>query len=213
MVAFLFTVLAVFSGAAYIWAAARGTARQRYILKPLTTFLILLVALTLPDPVSAIYRTLVAAGILLSIAGDVFLMLPGDFFVWGLGSFLVAHLFYIGAYQSRSGFHFHWAILIIFAAYAALVLALLWQHAGPMRYAVAGYALVLMLMGWQATEQYWVLRNTGALLAMAGAVFFLASDSALALDRFRISLRHRDLIVMSTYYAAQLLIAWSVYRF
>ncbi|MCB0148242.1 MAG: hypothetical protein KDE01_11385, partial [Caldilineaceae bacterium] len=96
--AWTLSAAAVISGVVYIWTTYAGTQTQRYLFKPLTTGLILLVVLTLPDPVSALYRGLVAAGIIFSLAGDVFLMLPGNTFVWGLVSFLVAHLFYIGAY-------------------------------------------------------------------------------------------------------------------
>ena len=68
-------------------------------------------------------------------------------------------------------------------------------------------------MGWQAAELWWSVRDTAALLAMLGAILFLVSDSILALDKFRSPLPLRDLLVMSTYYAAQLLIVWSVHHF
>ena len=72
------------------------------------------------------------------------------------------------------------------------------------------YALVLGVMGWQAAEQWWLLRDGSALLAMVGALLFMLSDAALALNKFRAPTPHRDLIVMTTYYGALLLIAWSV---
>jgi uncharacterized membrane protein YhhN len=51
------------------------------------------------------------------------------------------------------------------------------------------------------------------LLAMIGAILFILSDTTLALNKFRAPVPQRDLIIMSTYYSAQFLIAWSVYRF
>lgn len=211
--AWTLSAAAVVSGVVYIWTTYAGTQTQRYLFKPLTTGLILLVALTLPDPVSAIYRMLVAVGIIFSLAGDVFLMLPGNTFVWGLVSFLVAHLFYIGAYVSRGGFRFHWFVLLPFVIYGGVLVYLLWPHIGEFRIPVIVYAVVLVAMGWQAAELWWSVRDTAALLAMIGAILFLASDSILALDKFRSPLPQRDLLIMSTYYAAQLLIAWSVHRF
>ena len=53
-------------------------------------------------------------------------------------------------------------------------------------------------------------RSTSALAAMLGAVLFLLSDSTLALNKFRAPVNQSSVIVMSTYWAAQLLIAWSV---
>ncbi len=204
---------AIISGGVYIWAARAGSPTLRYIFKPLTTVLILALALLLPDAVSPLYRTLIAVGILFSLGGDIFLMLPRDAFVWGLASFLVAHLFYIAAYISRAGLQMNWLLLAPFVLYVAVLLYLLLPHTGAVRVPVILYAVVLMAMGWQAAALWWAVRDTAALLAMAGALLFIASDSILALDKFRAPIPQRDLLIMSTYYGALLLIAWSVYSF
>jgi uncharacterized membrane protein YhhN len=41
-------------------------------------------------------------------------------------------------------------------------------------------------------------------------VLFILSDSTLALNKFRSPIPQSSVIVMSTYWAAQLLLAWSV---
>ena len=207
------TFIAIISGGVYIWAARAGSPTLRYIFKPLTTVLILALALLLPDAVSPLYRVLIALGILFSLGGDIFLMLPRDAFVGGLASFLVAHLFYIAAYISRAGPQLNWLLLAPFVFYVTVLLYLLLPHTGAVRVPVILYAVVLMAMGWQAAALWWAMRDTAALLAMAGALLFIASDSILALDRFRAPVPQRDLLVMSTYYGALLLIAWSVYSF
>ena len=207
------TLAAIVSGGVYIWAARAGTPMLRYIFKPLTTVLILVLALLLPDAVSPLYRVLVAVGILFSLGGDIFLMLPRDAFVWGLASFLVAHLFYIAAYISRAGLQMNWLLLAPFVLYGAVLLYLLLPHTGAVRVPVILYAVVLMAMGWQAAALWWAVRDRAALLAMAGALLFIASDSILALDKFRAPMPQRDPLIMSTYYGALLLIAWSVYSF
>lgn len=206
------SVLAVISGGIYIWTTYAGSDWQRYLFKPLTTVLILGVALAVPTPVSERYRWLVVVGILFSLAGDIFLMLPQDRFIFGLASFLLAHLFYIAAYGSRTGFHLTWWLLAIYLAYVALLLGLLWPYVGAVRIPVLVYGLVLGVMGWQAAEQWWRLRDLSALLAMLGAMLFMLSDSTLALNKFRMAVPNASLIIMSTYYGAQLLIAWSVAR-
>lgn len=211
--AWTLSAAAVICGALYIWTTDAGTQLQRYLFKPLTTGLILLVALTLPEPVTVLYRGLIATGLLFSLAGDVLLMLPGDLFEWGLASFLIAHLFYIGAYLSRGNAHFHWLAVLPFVLGGTALLYQLWPHTGALRIPVVVYAAVLMAMGWQATELWRAMRDTAALLAMIGAILFLASDAILALDRFRSAIPQRNLAIMGTYYAAQLLIAWSVYHF
>jgi uncharacterized membrane protein YhhN len=214
MVAGILTLLSVVSGVTYIWAAYYGTQAQRYVFKPLTTVLILGVALSVSDPISSLYRILIALGLIFSLGGDIFLMLPNPgTFVFGLVSFLIAHLLYIAGYTSRGGFRFTWWLFLLYALYVAGMLWLLWPHVGSLRIPVIVYAAVLGIMGWQAAELWWAVRDTSALLAMIGALLFLISDTALALNKFRAPLPNRDLIIMSTYYAAQLLIAWSVHRF
>ena len=204
---------AIVSAVAYILATYGGAPWLRYTLKPLTTLLILAVAASFANPISPLYRTLIVAGIVFSLAGDIFLMLPRNTFVFGLLSFLIAHLFYIAAYRAVSGFHFTWWLALPYLLYGCFMLFLLWPHVGNLRIPVIIYAAVLMLMGWQAAEQWWQVRDTSMLLAMVGAMLFVLSDTTLALNKFRGPVPHRDLIIMSTYYGAQFLIAWSVYRF
>src|ERR1041384_5570246 len=75
-----------------------------YVFKPLSTGLIIALALTAHEPATAQYYHLVLAGLVFSLAGDVFRMLPQDRFVAGLVSFLIAHLFYIVAFGSEVGY-------------------------------------------------------------------------------------------------------------
>jgi uncharacterized membrane protein YhhN len=203
---------AILSGAIYIWITYAGVQMQRFVFKPLTTALILGVALALPDAVSLLYRILIVVGILFSLAGDIFLLAPNHF-VWGLVSFLIAHLFFVLGYVERAGVHMHWHLLTPFAFYGVALLYLLWPYVGNLRLPVLIYALVLLTMGWQATELWWGMRDLAALLAMFGAVLFVVSDSILAFDKFRAPIPHRDALIMSTYYGALLLIAWSVHSF
>lgn len=211
MIANLLTVAALAASLVYIATLRNAPDRLHYLLKPLTTLLIGGIALAIPAPVSDLYRTLVVGGLLASMLGDIFLMLPDErFFAPGLVSFLVAHLLYITAWRSRGDFGFTWWLLLLYAAYCAVLIYLLWPSVGSLRIPVVVYAAVLMVMGWQAAEMWLTWRDWSALAAMAGAVLFLLSDSALALNKFRAPIAQSSVVVMSTYWAAQLLIAWSV---
>lgn len=187
-----------------------GRRRMVYLFKPLTTILIILLALMLPATTPAPYKLLVLLGLLFSLAGDIFLMLPRDRFVPGLVSFLVAHLFYIVAFTRGVGFNFTWWTLVLYLLYGGVMLALLRPHLGDMRLPVLVYMAVILVMGWQAWERWLVLGTVAALAAAGGALLFVISDSALALDRFRGRFAAARLLVLSTYFAAQWLIAWSV---
>jgi uncharacterized membrane protein YhhN len=204
------TIAIALSAAATVWAEHRGVRRAVYVFKPLTTLLILALALAAPDAVSERYRTLVCAGLVFSLAGDVFLMLPRDRFVAGLASFLVAHLFYVAAFAPRPATFAAPGVLLVLLFCGIGLLRALWDDLGSLRVPVVVYAAALLGMAWQAAERWTALDTTPALLAAIGAGLFVVSDSVLAWERFASRHRYGQAVVLGTYFAAQWLIAMSV---
>lgn len=204
------TVLIVISAALTIGAKLRGSTRGEYLFKPLTTLLIIALAALADVPISTTYQTLIVAGLVASLAGDVFLMLP-DRFVPGLLSFLIAHIFYIIAFTHESSGLAPIGYIVPFALYGLVMLRWLWPHLGSLRVPVLVYMSAILIMAYQAANRWIETSQDGTLLALVGAYLFVASDSALAVSTFRGRFRGADVIVLSTYFAAQLLIAWSVY--
>jgi uncharacterized membrane protein YhhN len=194
-----------------IVASTQGWRRSVYVFKPLTTLLILGFVLTGPAHVylHPLYRPLIAAGLAFSLAGDVLLMLPRDRFVAGLAAFLVAHLLYIAAFTSN-GVAVTWWIALTLAAYGVVLLRILLLHvAARLKPAVIVYALALLTMAWTAAERDGSGPPPTGAFALMGGVLFVASDSALAINRFARQFRGADAVVLGTYYAAQTLIAFS----
>jgi uncharacterized membrane protein YhhN len=70
---------------------------------------------------------------------------------------------------------------------------------------------VIVGMAWQALARCAVVPGTGPLLAAAGALLFATSDAALALARFQGPFRGSQAVVYASYFAAQWLIAVSLY--
>ena len=206
----LLSLLAFVTGILHIRAEYRGPHGLVYVLKPLTTVSLLCLALLTLYPVSLFYKGAISLGLLFSLAGDIFLMLPTDRFIAGLVSFFLAHICYIAAFAARSGFHVTWWLLLPFALYGAYMISLLWPHVGQLKAPVLVYMLVILVMGWQAAEQWRTMEQITALLALIGAIFFIISDSALALNRFRKPFSGAQALVLSTYYMAQWLIALSI---
>lgn len=180
-----------------------------YVFKPLTTLLILAVAVA-AGAFATTYGRLVALAIVFSLAGDIFLMLPKDQFIKGLLSFLVAHLVLIVAFTLQAT-GLSWWVLLPLAAGTGMY-AVLAPHLGHMRIPVVVYIIVIGAMAWSALERWHLQGSTSAALAALGSVFFLFSDSTLALNRFRAKFRSADFLVLSTYYASIWLIALSVHR-
>ena len=180
-----------------------------YILKPLAT--LALVALVLRTTAASSYRIWIAAGLAASLAGDILLMLPQGLFVAGLAAFLLAHLCYIGAFASNgAGRHAPVLPALPIFGIAAALLWYLWPSLGPMRLPVACYVTVISTMSWQAIARWRVLGTPHALLAAAGSVFFLMSDSALAIRKFVAPFPGATIVILATYYVAQWGLALSV---
>jgi uncharacterized membrane protein YhhN len=206
----IFSVLTLITAVLTIAAKIQGHKRLEYVCKPLTMVWIVLIVLLNRDPFSTRYQVLIALGLLASLAGDVFLMLPHPrHFLYGLSSFLIAHLFYIVAFTVEGG-KAPIAYIIPFALYGVIVLWVLWPNLGEMKRPVMAYVGVILIMAWQAANRWIGARLDGSLLSMIGAYLFVMSDSALAVERFRGSWRSAPFWVLSTYFAAQWLIALSV---
>ena len=201
---------AVVAGAVTIGARLQPAPPLEWVAKPLATLAVLIMALKAPPLPTARYRGLIAAGLLCSLAGDVLLMVPADLFLPGLVAFLAAHLCYLTAFRSDGGGAGPVGLLVLVVLAGAGVLSVLWPSLGPMRLPVLVYVAVILTMCWMALGRWWVTRAPGSGLAAAGALCFVVSDSVLALDRFRSPVGLSPLLVLGTYYVAQILIASSV---
>jgi uncharacterized membrane protein YhhN len=203
-------LLALASALLALAAERRGAVAAFYALKPLTTALILALPLLAGGGAPPGYRWPVVAGLAFSLAGDVFLMLPSDRFLAGLASFLAAHVCYIAAFAGAAGPGADLVALAPFALWGGLMLAYVWPGLGAMRVPAVFYGCAIAAMGWQAAAAWRAVSTPPALFALAGAACFVLSDSALAANRFRGPLPAAQPVVLSSYWAAQLLIAWSV---
>jgi len=193
-----------------IYGEIAGRRRLVYLCKPLTTILILLLAAALPLEPGSRYRSAVLIGLLFSLAGDVLLMLPHDLFLAGVVAFLAAHIAYLTAFTSLVPLAASPAAWAAVAVVVAVILAALWRRLpARLRPALAAYAAVLGAMTAQAITQGVLVGSAAAMAGAAGGVLFLASDSALVTNRFARAFRLAPLLVLGTYYAAQVLIALS----
>jgi uncharacterized membrane protein YhhN len=208
-VTIVLSFLASVSAILFLRANQWGPKRQEYIFKPLTTILILLIALLAPVPENALYKWAVVFGLALSLAGDIFLLLPQNRFIFGLAAFLIAHICFTLAFTSE-GFTVSLLVFIPFAIFGGLMIGLLWPVLGKLRLPASVYALALMIMGWQAAGYWITVGSQSSILAFVGAVLFIISDSIMILHRFRSPHRYARLTYMTLYYIALWLIAMSI---
>jgi len=210
MAAIILSALALTSAGLAIWYEKKGPRRLFRVFKPLATVLIILVAAIAGTPVPAAYKTYILAGLVCSLAGDVALLFPEKGFTAGLGAFLAAQVFYILAFKPGPGRPLSAGILIPFALYGLLMFRTLAPSLGGLKLPVFIYVAAITVMAWLAASRFIYLGGTRPLCAFAGGVLFLVSDSVLAYDRFAKKIGPAQIIILGTYFPAQLLIALSV---
>ncbi len=206
-----FSILVVISGILTILSESRERNKYFYFLKPFTTVLIIIIAVSAPASFPLAYKLFIVGGLLASLAGDIFLMLSDRFFIPGLGSFLVAHVLYIFAFGSGIDHTMHFWLLVPLVIYGIGFYLVLHRNLDSMRVPVIIYMLVILVMVWMAANRVMAFQSVGTIMLVCGAVFFLISDSILAYNKFIGSIRGAQLFILGTYYLAQWLIASSLW--
>ena len=179
-----------------------------YLLKPLTTLLIIGIAASSP---AGDARTFMLVALSLSLVGDVCLMFSGErWFIGGLGSFLLAHLAFIPALlHCVAAPTLPWwsAALVIFGiAFFAWLL----PKTGALKVAVLIYGSVLTALALAAIARWNVQHSDASLMALVGALLFVLSDSSLSIRQFVIPYHGAQALILSTYWLAIGLMAYSL---
>lgn len=208
----VFLMLAALSALAAIACEERLAGRHPafYLLKPLTTLLILGAAWLAPDADPA-YRAWICAGLVLSMLGDIALMFEGNAaFIAGLGSFLLAHGLFILALLSGVSPHWPPWWSVVPAAAGLIFFAWLLPRTGPLLLPVCVYGLTLLIMALVAATRAELRQDLSGWLASLGAVVFLLSDSCLAVRKFHGPYARAQAAILSSYWLAIGLLAASV---
>jgi len=205
---------AALSAALTIAADLLGFAQLFFVLKPLTTLLIIGWAWPRGADEPARRRWL-RVGLVLSLAGDIALLWPERGFVPGLVAFLLAHLAYIVAFTRGLRLAAKPLPFVAYALLAGVILSQLWPGVpAPLRAPVLVYVVALACMAAQAAA-VWLAARGGpaepwARRAAIGGALFMASDATLAVNKFAIVLPAASLWILATYWLAQVFIAGSL---
>jgi uncharacterized membrane protein YhhN len=152
-------------------------------------------------------KNLLMVSLAFSVVGDAWLMFSG-FFIQGLASFLIAHLFYIALFKQGVGWFPSKPLFATCLAYAAAMYAYLLPNLSTgLQIPVAVYVFVIALMGAQAIGRAFELKTSSCKWVAIGSLFFMASDSLLAINKFVSPIPLSPLWILGTYFAAQLIIA------
>ena len=178
-----------------------------FVSKPL---LIIVLVLYYNQSVSSVNRIFVGA-LVFCWMGDVFLLfepVSGLFFMAGLGSFLIAHLFFILSYRqfqfAEDGYKGTQRVRLSFPVVLAGsgLVVVLSPRLGDLKIPVMIYALALTLMVLQSIFRLGRTSAQSFWMVFAGAILFMISDSLLAINKFYQPISNAGVWVMSTYIAA-----------
>lgn len=190
------------------WSRIRGNAAVETWSKPLTTLLVIGIALVSGAPTDQIVVAVIA--LVLCLLGDVFLMSVVDKFVFGLASFLLGHLVFIVLFvkYGLESTTLAGLALVLAALLGASVGRVIVQGATfadrTLQKPVLAYLVVIMAMaivGW-STAMPWVI---------AGTTLFVISDSILGWHQFVGQKRWMSPAVMITYHGAIAALALSLW--
>jgi uncharacterized membrane protein YhhN len=147
------------------------------------------------------------AGLFFSWAGDISLEFS---FIPGLVCFLMAQIMYLTTFFLTPGenviFHNRKWLLIPVILYGAGLLWFLFDDLNEMFIPVIIYTLVILTMVSASINRMKKVNRESYWLILTGAVLFLISDSAIAIDKFSLPFKLSTLVIMSTYVTAQYLI-------
>lgn len=152
----------------------------------------------------------------LSFLGDVFLISDSELnFMLGLSSFLLSHLMYIFLVVRQLKVNSLKGKLIATVPFIGIFIALilfLKDNLGVHFIPVVIYGFVISTFGAVSFLNYIVYRTKPSKDLLFGALFFIVSDSVLAINKFHGTNYWFPIIVMITYIAAQYLICQFVIK-
>lgn len=180
----------------------------KLLFKLIPMWLIILFAYRQFPPHRSRIHYLLLTGLFFCMIGDGTLI----WFVVGLSAFLIGHLFYTSGFLGQWRYSAPRLLSIVpIAAYSVwmgiqLVSSLKSNGEQALIIPVIAYIAVISFMLWTAIM-------TGNRYAMLGSLLFVISDSILSWNMFVADIRYSDIWIMTTYYAAQFLIARSISAF
>ena len=153
-------------------------------------------------------KNAILIALLFSIVGDLLLLFTGEaelYFLLGLLSFLLAHAWYIIAYLPRGYFHrarFPWPIIVILI-YSFMIYWYIAADLGENEPYVIAYIGILVILALVAFFRQSFVSRRSYQWVIAGALFFMLSDSILAVDTFKVGIPYSGIVIMITYALAQ----------
>jgi len=136
-------------------------------------------------------------GLVFSAGGDFFLDYDRvNWFIYGLGSFLIAHLFYMMSLMPVVKKRL--PAVILYMIYGAIMFSVIMPGLGKLFAPVLVYMMVLLLMG-----IFTLISSKSNPWFIIGGISFVVSDSLIGINKFYAAVPYSHILIMVTYYFAQ----------
>lgn len=181
-----------------------------FVSKPAILTLLIIFFTKLSRTLDSKTRIIALTALIFSLIGDILLMFTASselYFIGGLIAFLLAHIMYIIVFlKQRHEKNSAIPITIILLLYGAAIFYILKDGLNDLLIPVVIYMLVILTMAVTAYLRKGNASKSSFNLVFLGAIFFLISDSLLALNKFYEPMTSSGITVMLTYGIAQYLI-------
>lgn len=146
----------------------------------------------------------ISMGLVASSIGDMCLVFKTELFVRGIVFFATAHGLYITGLKRRNhyGVRRYTDVFIVLGGLAA-------SSAWMMAVVVPAYVAFLLWMAFLSVQRHFIESTTASWFGAFGGLCFVVSDSVLGLNEWGVKVPYAELIILTTYYAAQCAIAVS----
>ncbi len=168
---------------------------------------------------NTVLKKWIIAALIFSWMGDVLLLFQDRneiFFLSGLASFLLAHIFYIIFFHQvrlREKVKSNpWLLVVVVIYYAALI-SWLSPYLGNMKFPVRIYGIVICIMFMLALHTLSIKNKIAGRWMVTGALFFIISDSVLAVNKFYQPFEMAGIIIILSYGLAQLFIVHGAIKY
>lgn len=200
------------SAAADIIGIAANIPVLYYAAKPLLLPVLIILLASATGAVRG--KKIMLVALFFSWMGDVLLMFESRhalFFIFGLVCFLTTHILYIIYFLSISSENIsllkkYPLLIALVAAYGVSLVWLLFPHLAGLKIPVMVYAAVICTMLLCSLHIFHKVNSTANIHYVSGALFFVLSDSLLAVNKFYQPLAYAGVFIMLTYCLAQYLI-------
>lgn len=205
------SILAAISAGITIFSKYSNNKLALYIFKPLTTIVILILAILFSRVSFQNHNELIFIGLVFCLLGDIFLMLNHKF-LQGLISFLIAHILFLFFFYLKSETVNYYILVPIFLIGITLY-SFLFKKLGKMKIPVFIYLTIILLMAWFGISFYITTHSFAAKIITIAVILFVFSDANIAFNKFNKPYKLAELLILSTYFVSIYLIAFSLNYF